>query len=119
MFATYLNVFLKAIFTFIILLILTRLMGRKQLVQLTVIKKPQFRNTRSGDFNFKLENEYIVVELIMNGKIVYDNLKKINKTEDWLKDKVHIKNLKDDPNLKSIILAYLDSKNNAHVIYKN
>ena len=53
--------------------------------QLTVIQKPNKRNTIPEDFNIMPEYEGIAYDLVIDGKIMNENLKKINKDYNWLK----------------------------------
>lgn len=53
--------------------------------QLTVIQKPNKRNVIPEDFNIMPEYEGIAYDLVIDGKIMNENLKKINKDYNWLK----------------------------------
>ncbi len=62
--------------------------------QITVIQKPEKRNTIPQDFQITPEYEGISYDLVIDGKIMRDNLKKIGKDYIWLKkqvEKFHIK----------------------------
>ena len=52
--------------------------------QLTVIQKPEKRNTIPEDFGIIPEYEGIPYDLIIDGKIMYENLKAIGKDYNWL-----------------------------------
>lgn len=56
--------------------------------QVTVIQKPNKRNAIPEDFNIMPEYEGLPYDLIIDGKIMYENLKKIGKDENWLKKEV-------------------------------
>ena len=56
--------------------------------QVTVIQKPDKRNTIPADFNIQPEYEGIPYDLVIDGKIMYDNLKILDKDYDWLKKEV-------------------------------
>lgn len=56
--------------------------------QISVIQKPEKRNTIPEDFNIVPEYEGIPYDLIIDGKIMYDNLKQIGRDENWLKKQV-------------------------------
>ena len=62
--------------------------------QITVIQKPNKRTTIPEDFNIMPEYEGIPYDLIVDGKIMYDNLKTIGKNEVWLKKQVEKFNMK-------------------------
>ena len=62
--------------------------------QITIIPKPEKRNTIPEDFNIQPEYEGIPYDLVVDGKIMYANLKKIGKNEEWLKkqlEKFHLR----------------------------
>lgn len=53
--------------------------------QVTVIQKPEKRNTIPEDFNIVPEYEGIPYDLVVDGKIMNENLKAIGKNYNWLK----------------------------------
>lgn len=55
---------------------------------LSVIQKPEKRNTIPEDFNIIPEYEGISYDLVIDGKIMSDNLRKIGKDYNWLKKQV-------------------------------
>ena len=57
--------------------------------QVTVIQKPNKRNTIPEDFGIEPEYEGISYDLVVDGKIMYDNLKLIEKNYEWLKKQVN------------------------------
>lgn len=57
--------------------------------QVTVIQKPNKRNTIPEDFNIMPEYEGIPYDLVVDGKIMYDNLKKLGRDYNWLKKEVN------------------------------
>ena len=62
--------------------------------QITVIQKPNKRATIPEDFNIEPEYEGLPYDLIIDGKIMYENLQKIGKNENWLKNEVKKFNIK-------------------------
>ena len=56
--------------------------------QVTVIQKPEKRNTIPEDFNIVPEYEGIPYDLVVDGKIMYKNLQAIGKNYEWLKKQV-------------------------------
>ena len=56
--------------------------------EISVIQKPEKRNTIPEDFNIMPEYEGISYDLVVDGKIMNDNLKILNKTYGWLKKKL-------------------------------
>ncbi len=51
---------------------------------LSVLKKPQYQNTTKQDLNLLPTSETAPVELIYDGKILYENLTKHTYSEEWL-----------------------------------
>ena len=56
--------------------------------QVTVIQKPNKRITTPEDFDIMPEYEGIPYDLVVDGKIMYDNLKIIEKNYEWLKKQI-------------------------------
>lgn len=56
--------------------------------QISVIQKPDKRNTTPADFNIMPEYEGIPYDLVVDGKIMYENLKALGKDEKWLEKEV-------------------------------
>ena len=57
--------------------------------QITVIQKPNKRNTTPEDFGIEPKNEGITYDLVLDGKIMYENLKILKKDYEWLKKQVN------------------------------
>ena len=56
--------------------------------QVTVIQKPDKRNSIPQDFNIMPEYEGIPYDLVVDGKVMEENLKAIGKDYNWLKKQV-------------------------------
>lgn len=56
--------------------------------QVTVIQKPEKRNTIPEDFGMLPEYEGIPYDLVIDGKVMYENLKAIGRDYTWLKKQV-------------------------------
>ena len=56
--------------------------------QVTVIPKPNKRPTTPEDFNIEPKYEGIPYDLVVDGKIMDDNLKALGKNREWLKKQV-------------------------------
>lgn len=56
--------------------------------QITVIEKPDKRKVTLGDLNIEGGYEGISYDLVIDGKIMNENLKKLNKDINWLKKQV-------------------------------
>ena len=57
--------------------------------QVSIIQKPNKRTTIQEDINIMPEYEGISYDLVVDGKIMNDNLKILNKTYGWLKKEVN------------------------------
>lgn len=71
--------------------------------QVTVIQKPNKRTTIPEDFNIMPEYEGIPYDLVIDGKILEENLQKIGKNEAWLRKAVS--QFKTTPE-KTLIVTY-------------
>ena len=56
--------------------------------QITVVQKPNKRTTTPEDFNIMPEYEGLAYDLVVDGKVMSDNLQKIGKDYTWLKKEV-------------------------------
>ena len=74
--------------------------------EVTVIKKPGKRNAIPEDFGIQPEYEGIPYDLVVDGKIMYENLKAIGKDYEWLKKEV--KKFKMSP--EKALLVTIDGK---------
>lgn len=71
--------------------------------QVTVIQKPEKRNTIPEDFNITPEYEGIPYDLVIDGKIMNKNLEKIGKNYMWLKKQVEKLNIKPE---EALVVTY-------------
>ncbi len=71
--------------------------------QVTVIQKPEKRNTIPEDFGIVPEYEGIPYDLVVDGKIMYDNLKAIGKDYNWLKKETNKFNIQPE---EALIITY-------------
>lgn len=76
--------------------------------QITVIQKPNKRNTIPEDFNIMPEYEGIAYNLVIDGKIIEENLKKLGKDYNWLKKQIK----KFGVNIDETLIATIDGKGN-------
>ena len=56
--------------------------------QVTVIQKPEKKNVTVEDLELQPRYEGITYDLVLDGKVMYENLKKLSKDYDWLKREV-------------------------------
>ena len=57
--------------------------------QVNIILKPEKKNVTIEDLNLETKYQGISYDLVIDGKIMYDNLKKINKEYKWLKNQIN------------------------------
>lgn len=74
--------------------------------ELTVIQKPEKRALTPQDLNITPEYEGIPYDLVVEGKIMHENLKSIGKDEIWLEKQLK----KFDANIKNTLVATIDGK---------
>ena len=74
--------------------------------QVTVIQKPEKRNTIPEDFNIIPEYEGIPYDLITDGVVMHENLKAIGKDERWLNQEIAKFRLKPE----NVLIATYDGK---------
>jgi len=63
--------------------------------QLTVIPKPNKQLVTTGDLNIQTNYKGLTTDVIIDGKIMYDNLRSINHDEQWLMEQLKSNNVKD------------------------
>ena len=73
---------------------------------ITVIQKPEKRNTIPEDFHIVPEYEGISYDLVVDGKIMEKNLKKLGKNYQWLKKQVEKFNIRPE----EALVVTLDGK---------
>jgi uncharacterized membrane protein YcaP (DUF421 family) len=54
--------------------------------QISIVLKPEKRALKIEDFNMKSEYEGIAYDLVVDGKVMYENLKKLGKEYKWLEN---------------------------------
>ena len=76
--------------------------------EVSVIQKPNKRNTIPEDFDITPEYEGLPYDLVVDGKIMYENLTKIGKNEKWLRKQID--KFKTTP--ENVFIATIDGKGN-------
>lgn len=71
--------------------------------QISVVLKPEKRALKPEDFNINSKYEGISYDLVIDGKIMSDNLNKINKTKKWLENEVGKFNIKPEEALVVVL----------------
>ena len=82
--------------------------------QVSILPKPEYRPLTPKDMSIKVQKEGLCSNVIIDGKIMINNLKKINKDEKWLYKQLKVKGYSDFCN---ILLATVDI-NEKIVIYE-
>ena len=80
----------------------------------SILPKPEYRPITPSDMKIKVNKEGLCCNAIIDGKIMYNNLKNINKDEKWLMNQLKVKGYSD---LSKILLATIDI-NEKVVIYE-
>ena len=76
--------------------------------QVTVIQKPEKKNVTAEDLGLKPEYEGIAYDLVLDGKVMYENLKILKKDYDWLKKEVNKFGIKPE----QALIVTIDGKGN-------
>ncbi len=83
--------------------------------QISILPKSLHRPVTPKDLNLKPADDAPIVNLIIDGEILYENLKLTGNDEKWLENQ--LKNQKVD-NLSDVFLATCSSKNNLSIYLK-
>ncbi len=81
---------------------------------LSVLPKPEYRPVTIKDMKLKVEKQGLCANVIIDGKVMINNLNNMNKNKKWLLHQLKIKGYK---KIDNILLATLDINDNL-VIYK-
>lgn len=76
--------------------------------QITVIQKPEKKTPTVGDLNIKTEYEGLAYDLVIDGKVMHENLKILKKDYDWLKKQVEKFGIKPE----EALLVTIDGRGN-------
>lgn len=75
--------------------------------QLSVIPKTELSNVTKSDLKLTVTQDSLPITLILNGRINKENLKIINKDENWIKEQLKKNKIS---SIKDVFLALMDSK---------
>ena len=81
--------------------------------ELSILPKEEYRNVTLEDLNIYKTQKGLCANVIIDGKIMKENLKNINKSEEWLLTKIG------NNDLTNILLATIDNKDKINVYLKN
>ena len=82
--------------------------------EVSILPKPEYRPLTPKDMNLKVEKEGLCSNVIIDGKIMHNNLLNVNKDHKWLKKQLKVKGYND---ISKILLATIDI-NDKIVIYE-
>lgn len=83
--------------------------------EISILPKSKYKPITTNDMNINLPKEQLLANIIIDGKIINNNLKLMNKSKEWLYSQLKLKGYS---NLDNIILCTLDS-NEKITIYKD
>ena len=75
--------------------------------EMSIIKKSGFQPLTKSDMNIHLPDPILPIELIMDGEIIEENLKKQNLTHTWLEEQLSARNIK---SASHVMYGVMDSK---------
>ena len=84
--------------------------------KISVLPKGEYKPLTVKDMNLKAEKQGLCANVIIDSKIMPNNLKNINKTEEWLRKELKVKGYKDT---SDILLATVDVNDKVVVYERN
>lgn len=82
----------------------------------SILPKSEYRPLTTKDMNLKASKEGLCANVIIDGKIMKNNLNLCNKNEEWLLKQLKVKGYSD---LENILLATLDINDKINVYERN
>ena len=82
----------------------------------SILPKPEYRPVTPKDMNLKVPKESLCANIIIDGKIMHNNLYNINKDEKWLNKELKVKGCRD---ISKILLATIDSNQKITIYERN
>ena len=79
---------------------------------LSVLPKSKYRPVNTSDMKLKVKEEGLCNNIIIDGNIMYENLKCIGKSKDWLAKQLKVKGY---DNFTNILLLTIDNYNNIKI----
>lgn len=84
--------------------------------ELSVLKKSPYNAATPKDLNISTPYKGLILNLIINGRIIETNLKLAGKNSEWLKAQLHLKKVND---IKDVIFAGFTSDEQLQIITEN
>ena len=82
----------------------------------SILPKPEYRSVTPKDMNLKVPKESLCANIIIDGKIMHNNLENINKDEKWLNKELKIRGYRD---ISKILLATVDNNKKITIYERN
>lgn len=82
----------------------------------SILPKPEYRPVTPNDMKLKVPKESLCANIIIDGKIMYNNLDNINKDEKWLNKELKKKGYGD---ISKILLATVDNNQKITIYERN
>lgn len=84
--------------------------------QLSIMPKKEYKPVTMKDMNLKGNNQSLIANVVIDGRIMKENLNNMNKDEKWLRQQLKVQGYDD---LGNIILATLDGNEKVAVYPRN
>ena len=82
----------------------------------SILPKPEYRPLTPKDMNLKVSKDGLCANIIIDGKIMHNNLYNINKDEKWLNKELKVKGYRD---ISKILLATVDTNEKITIYERN
>jgi len=82
----------------------------------SILPKPEYRPVTPKDMKLKVPEESLCANIIIDGKIMHNNLNNINKDEKWLNKELKVKGYHD---ISKILLATVDNNQKVTIYERN
>lgn len=83
---------------------------------ISVLKKSKYDNPTNEDLNLSEKHVYLPVTVILDGEVLWDNIKTCGFDEKWLKKQLHAKKI---TKIKEIFYAEWKEDEGLHIVKKN
>jgi uncharacterized membrane protein YcaP (DUF421 family) len=83
--------------------------------KLSILKKSEFNIVTAGDMNIQNPRAGMMVDLILDGNILFSHLSEIQKDENWLMSQLKAKKIK---NIKDVIFAGIPADGQIYIVTK-
>lgn len=84
--------------------------------KVSILPKWKYKSVTTGDLDIKGYKQGLCANIIIDGKLLKENLENMNKTEKWFENEVNSQGYKD---YKEILLATLDERDNVVIYERN